>query len=57
MRFATGHQLDFELGQLPARLVSIGQLTAGAARWLGEQAFVVALQPEEGLGVAADDFH
>lgn len=32
-------------------------MAAGAAGRLGQQAFVVALQPEKGLRVATDDFH
>ncbi len=56
-RLAARDELLFEGMQRGARFLHAGQDSAVFARRLLQQACVVLLQPEEGMGVAADDVH
>ena len=56
-RLAARDELLFEGMQSGARFLHIGQDAAVFARRFLQQASVVLLQPEEGMGVAADDVH
>ena len=53
--FAAGDEFGFELAQGAACGFRRGQAAAVFTRRFLQQAFIVLLQPEEGLGVAADD--
>lgn len=55
--FAASHEVGFELRQGFAGLRQRGQSAARLGVWVGQQAFVVALQPQKGLRVAGDNVH
>ncbi len=55
--FAALHEVGFELRQGFAGLRQRGQGAARLGVWVGQQAFVVALQPQKGLRVAGDNVH
>ena len=56
-RLASLHQLGLELFQSGHGLVGLGEVAARLAGWLLKQPLVVALEPEKGPGVVAEDFY